>query len=113
MEKFFKKYNKAFDTAYLIILNAVKAIFWFIFANLFLLQTIIAFNMLNDLPNELDIITKAVTLYSIIVICFVASLLWRQKLLKYISALCMILLFVYLSSLQNLNLYYGYFDGLN
>ncbi|MBQ4399854.1 MAG: hypothetical protein II830_01005 [Alphaproteobacteria bacterium] len=113
MENFFKKYNKAFDTAYLIIINVVKVVFWFIFANLFLLQTIIAFNMLNDLPNELESITKAITLYIILVICFIVGLFWQKKLLKYMSALCIILLFIYLSALPDLNLYYGYFDGLD
>jgi hypothetical protein len=112
-KKIYKKYNKAFCIAYLIISSTAKTLFWFIFASLFLLQTIIVFNMLNDLPNELESVTKAVILYIILIICFITGLLRRKKLLKYMSALCIILLFLYLSAQQDLNLYYGYFDGLD
>ena len=113
LKKIYKKYNKAFCIAYLIISGTAKTLFWFIFICLFLLQTIIVFNMFNDLQIELESITKAITLYIILVICFIVGLLMRKKLLKYMSALCIILLFLYLSAQPDLNLYYGYFNGLD
>ena len=107
------KYAKLVNYALGISLSMVKIIFWFIFACLLLLQTIIILNIWNDMPNEIENTKKAVVLYSLIIFCLIASLLMRRKLLIYISATGIIILFTYLSLMQDLSPYFGYFDSLN
>ena len=97
----------------LIVLKFLKLLFWFIFVCLFLLQTIIIINIFNDLPTETEYAYCAVIVYILLTSCFAITLFIHKKLFVYISAFGILILFLYLSSLPSLSMYFGYFDSLD
>ena len=65
------------------------------------------------MPNEIENTSTALILYALTAIFFIISLFLKKRLLIYSSALSVIILFLYLSSLPDLAVYYDYFNGLD
>lgn len=104
---------KTLHFSFLTVKGFIKTIFWFIFSCILLLQTLIVFILINDINNGAETISQALILYSFIIVFFITGLFMRKKSLIYASAISLILLFIYLSSLPDLAVYYNYFDGLD
>lgn len=113
LKKIYNVSDKIPNIAFLIIFNLLKALFWLVFGCLFLLQAIILLNLWYDLPIETNDALKAIILYMICTVCFIIGLFVRKKILVYASAFGVIILFLYLSSLPSLSLYFDYFNGLD
>ncbi|MBQ8480912.1 MAG: hypothetical protein IJ532_00060 [Alphaproteobacteria bacterium] len=63
--------------------------------------------------NGIETPLRAIILYVISIVAFLGSLLMKNKILLYVFAIEIIFLFLYLSSQQELNSYFGYFDALD
>ena len=113
LEKIHKKSDKVFSFVFEIIAYSVKIFFWSVFISLFLLQTLIIFNIWQDMPVEMGNAYKAVALYVFLTVGLAISIFTKKKILAHMFASGMIILFLYLSSLPDLSSYFGYFDGLN
>lgn len=88
-------------------------LFWFLFLSLLPLQIIIFSKMWEDWMNGIETPLRAIILYVISIVAFLGSLLMKNKILLYVFAIEIIFLFLYLSSQQELNSYFGYFDALD
>ncbi len=113
LSKIDKKYGKVLSFVFLAVFGLLKILFWFIFICLFLLQTLIILNILQDIPIGVENAYKAIILYVVLTIGFIISIFVKKKFPVYIFACGMIILFLHLSSLPDLSSYFGYFDGLD
>lgn len=113
LEKIHKRYNKVFSFVFKGGTYLIKILFWCVFISLFLLQTLIIFNIWQDMPVEMGNAYKAIALYAFLTVGLIISIFTKKKILAHMFASGMIILFLYLSSLPDLSSYFGYFDGLD
>lgn len=113
LEKIHKKSDKVFSFVFKGGTYLIKILFWCVFISLFLLQTLIIFNIWQDMPVEMGNAYKAVALYVFLTVGLIISIFTKKKIFAYIFASGMIMLFLYLSSIADLSSYFGYFDGLD
>lgn len=107
------KIKKYIHPVFSIAFRILKVLFWVFFSCIFILQAIILLNIYNDLSKEMADAIKYVWAYAFMSLVLFLSIYKKNKKLLYVSAIGIILLFLYLSSIPELSRYFDYFEGLD